>query len=691
MKVMFPSRILVLTAASMLLNQVLTAQNSTQIFGPVFTRSSPSGLGYTVPPSVFGTTTVSVSCAAGAIPTATLSGPLMLPDGSAPALNSGELQPGGNLLVDNNVLVTVTPIGGVAGPTQNVCVGGANDGQPGTSVPPDLTNNCFNQTYRNNITTISGKNPDTFAIFPSDTPNAQTPDFFGGVAPLNISSLLSGAAGKTVSITVALTDEGGALVSSTIFLQSSCTINGVTGPATVGGNPISSTDSSGTSQSFTFNTANDKIVGFGYDVTGALPNLINNQNGATPQVTDLPLDKTKFQPVYSPATSFATSNCLIHNGEVLADGTTLACKLYTLQCQSPTDGTVKGANCPVSSQVNEVVQDQFDGPPFSLQNIITPYGIFRQGMGFLMASEPWTGGNCGFDPSSGLTGLACPQNLLTSFTGPGKFSGTGLTTNPNSTFLSIYGVPEDFTLALIVGEWPNHWVNTRTPNVKFNTLAPNFGKGAWTLNGSKLVPLPGAASYTPAPIKSLTYGVSPVSSLPNPVNEPIAGDVTLPTAANCSATPFTAKSVPNFSPAAQHLSFSSDGHFLLHYYAQDCAGTQELAFTQDPSGSWMTNFFTNEVNVDTLRPSVVGLAVPAPGTIKKGTTQYATYTCTDDPSGAGVVLCGTSIFGTESTYTTNTLKTKLDTGSVGTKSLTINALDGAGNLSSASVSYTVTK
>ena len=54
---------------------------------------------------------------------------------------------------------------------------------------------------------------------------------------------------------------------------------------------------------------------------------------------------------------------------------------------------------------------------------------------------------------------------------------------------------------------------------------------------------------------------------------------------------------------------------------------------------------------------------PAPGSFKKGTTVYATYTCTDDTSGAGVVLCGTSIFGTESTYSTRVLKTKLNTGS----------------------------
>ena len=55
-----------------------------------------------------------------------------------------------------------------------------------------------------------------------------------------------------------------------------------------------------------------------------------------------------------------------------------------------------------------------------------------------------------------------------------------------------------------------------------------------------------------------------------------------------------------------------------------------------------------------------------------------------------MVLCGTSLFGTETTYITNTLKTKLNTSSTGSKSLVIYALDGAGNQSSATVTYTVT-
>ena len=653
MKVMFSPRHLLAIAGLILSGPALTAQITAQLFGPINSRTSPASAGFSTP-YTFGSTAVSLTCPAGS--TLTLQGPA-----------------GGNLLVDNNIIVTVTQ-GNVSNPPTNVCFTGA-------TIPDQtlFTNHCFNVSWESDFQNYTGKNPDTFAAT-------------YGMAPVDITSVLQNASfdkSKPLIVTINLEDEGAVVASSTINMSTTCAFNGVTGPATVGGNPISGSDNQGTGQSFDFDTTDNKNVGFGYDVTGALPDIIKNKDGAIPQVSDLPLDPAQFQPVYAPGTSFATSNCLIHSGEVLSDGVTPACKLYTLECMSPVDGTLSGANCPVSSQINEVIQDLFDGPSFTLQNIVTPYGVFHQGMGYIMASEGWTGGNCNFDPASGLSSLACPLNLLTSFTGPGKFSGTGETINPNSTFLSVYGVPEDFTLATLLGEWPNHWVNTRTPSVKFFTQAPNFANGAWSLTGGKLVSLPGAGNYVPAPIKSLTFGISPANSLANPINQPIAGDNTLNTTANCSAIPFTAKSVANFNPAPQQLSVSSDGHFLLHYFAQDCAGTEELAFTQDQTGSWMTNFYTIQVNVDTKKPAVNGLAVPSPGSFKKGTTVYATYSCTDDPSGSGVVLCGTSLFGTETTYSTGTLKTTLDTNSKGTKSLTIYAIDGAGNTSSATVGYTV--
>jgi len=54
-------------------------------------------------------------------------------------------------------------------------------------------------------------------------------------------------------------------------------------------------------------------------------------------------------------------------------------------------------------------------------------------------------------------------------------------------------------------------------------------------------------------------------------------------------TPFTAT-------AKNPLSLAPDGNYVLHYYAQDCAGTQELLFLQNAvvnnQPSWTTNFYT---------------------------------------------------------------------------------------------------
>lgn len=714
MKVMFPSRALTIVGLAML-GQALHAQNSSQLFGPVFLRSSPAGVGYTTsnPPYIFNTTTLSVTC--GATPTATLSGPAMLADGSAPVVSGGQLQPGGNLLVDNNVLVTVTPNGGSAGPKTNICTGDGL-GQQGQFPPTDFTNSCFiDPPYRSLTGTFSGKNPDTATTQYGESANPQTYDFLAGVAPIDISSLLSTAANKTASIKVDLDDEGGVLVGSTVFITTNCTINGV-GAGTVGGNPINGSQGQGTGQTFTFNpnVAGEKGVQFGYDVTGALPSLTGNTDGSIPQVADVPVNPSTFPSVYLSGTSFSTANCIIHSGEVLADGVTPACKLYTLQCLK-SDGSLSGANCPVSSQVNEVVNDLFDGPQFQIYDIHNKSGgIIHEGMGFLMASDTWPGAgtspsltNCSFDPASGpnIVNSPCPLNLLTSFTGPGAFSGTGLTTNPNSEFISIYGVPLDKTGVSVVGEEDGNWVNTGTPTIKFNVQAPDLTPAApgypyiMVKNVKKVVP--GASSYRPQPIKSVSYGITTPQTVPNPINEPIGADVTLANPnSGCAPGALTLLTQPNFktSDTVSSGAALSDGQYLLHFYAQDCAGTQELNFTMDPlTKVWSTNFFTRPINIDTKKPVITIVSPTGTPSYTKGSTVYVSYYCTDagfvpggPNTGSGVTKCGTKSYGTGSTFNTGTIQTKLDTSTTGSKTYKINAQDGADNESSVTVHYTVT-
>lgn len=677
----------------------LVAQTSQQLFGTVDERFSESTASYATP-DAFNMSTLNLTCSASPI-TATLSGPLMNSSGSAPALDqNGNLQAGGNLLVDNNIIVAVTPNGGPAGSPANVCTGGTNEG---AGAPPLYYQDCFQwQGYGFFAVSNSliGQDLDTY-VPPGYT---ETIDAMGGVAPISIAgSLVSGAQ----SVNISLEDTGGYVTNSTLFLTTNCTPGGVTGPALVNGNPIGLNPTpQQLNQSFTFNPVTTQEIGFVYNLSLAQSQntLVSNSGESTPQVADLPVNPATFQANFAPYTSFATSECLIHTGElggpVGQPATLPACKLYTLECQDGTNPTTSGALCPISSAPNEVVQDIFDGPSFTLQDIHARYGrTYHEGIGFLMASEGWgsenvaslsqwnwnggTGGPCTFDPAADLD-LTCPQNLLTSFTGPGGFTGTGTTTHPNSTFISVAQVPEDNTFIWVPWEWPGNWVNSDKVYVFFDSNPPY-------LQGTNL---PGAASFIPAPIQSITYGVSPASNVPIPANEPIPGDITLPngtcpipTAANPGPT-----FEPDFFPPPQILTFSADGYYVLHEYTQDCAGTQDLNF-QQVAGSWTTNFRTQEINVDTVAPAVTPSPLMITGKETNGhytVGEHITlsFGCTDATS--GVIFCGDSFF-PPGTLNTGTLTAPLFTGFPGKYSATVWALDAAGNFSEESVYYTVSK
>ena len=169
-----------------------------------------------------------------------------------------------------------------------------------------------------------------------------------------------------------------------------------------------------------------------------------------------------------------------------------ACKLFTLQCNVSTDPSQSGAQCPVSTQQNEVFQELFDGPAFTLPDIVVPNGsTFHQGVGFLMANEGWTGGQCKFDQTTDFANTLCPQNLLVAFSGPGIYTSTSHGTHPNSSFATVAPVPEDLTTVTVSGQQSGGWINSDTANVTFSSQPPTFA-GVQS-------PPPGAANFL-API-----------------------------------------------------------------------------------------------------------------------------------------------------------------------------------------------
>lgn len=683
-----------LVSASLLLASQLPAfaqtQTPIQLFGSTLVRLSTSGAS-DAHPVIFNSSNVNLTC----------SSPIK-------AVLSSTRDGLGKVLLDNYVQVSVTSPAGVSSTPVNVCASPfSQGGQNGSPV------SCFNPAYQTAATGFIGADMNLYA--PT-----------GGVPPIDVSSFLTPG---NQQMTIELVDTGYYITNASLYLVTSCTQGGVTGPATVTGNPIPATNPppDKLTQDFDFNPSTGQTVGFTYDISTSQQNgKLTIADNTIPNATDMPLDPALWQPQYATGTSFATSSCIVHRGEILNGQA--ACKLYTLTCQVGTGLASTGAQCPVSQLRDEVFADRFTGPAFTLPDITGTNGkIFHQGVGLLMAAEGWTGGNCVFDTASGLQSNDCPQNLLTFFSSPGIVAPTplassstlGLTarsrlispqglsakislggndfdeeldingtgTHPNSTFVSVSGVPEDLTTVTVTGAHSG-WINAHTVNVALSSEPPVLPNT-----------VPNYQNFHASPIQTITYGLAPASTILS-TKFAIPGDTTLTNSAGCPspASPSTPLAAI-YAPPTQTLSIPIDGLYSLHYFAQDCAGTEELKFTSVGTGGWATSFFSVPVNVDTVAPVVSSGPVlsPAPITIKTtpnayaiGQKVYAGFTCTDNAS--GLASCGASTWSAPGTLSSGALSSLIDTSTPGNRTFTITPTDIAGNTGlPVTVSYAVVK
>jgi uncharacterized repeat protein (TIGR01451 family) len=615
-----------------------------QLFGPADVRPSTNGTGYGANEDVFNTKILNLTCPAS--PTGTISSTT---DGT------------GYVLVDNFISLSVAAGSSTTGPTDICLRGTVEDG--------GNQQNCFTTNYSNQVNGggQNGADPDSF--LPA-----------GGVQPIDISSSLQAG---PIQAQFGLVDTGGYLAGSTLYLVTNCTAGGVTGPAQVTGNPISSSNPTPQqlTQNFPFSSSTNQVVQFTYDLSQSQTNgNLSITNGTSPTTGDTPLNPATFQSAYLQGTSFATANCLLHTGE-LYNGLP-ACKLYTLTCQVGSNPTQTGALCPESTNRDEIFQEVFDGPSFTLPDITGTGGqTFHQGVGFLEAIEEWKGKSCVFDSASSIANELCPQNVLVNFSGPGSYRSGGSGQAPNSTFITVAPVPEDLTTVKVPRQnIPGYWINSRSFQVNFTSTPPS---------------LPPQDNFVAAPIQSLSYGISLASAVPQPP-APVAGDTLLTNTACPAPGGANPPAATVFQPPPQPISVNQDGQYLLHYFAQDCAGTEELQFTQN-AGSWATSFYTYPINVDTVFPVVASgpTLSPAPSTNSGVANSYllgqkvtATYSCTD--VGSGIVTCGTATYapGTNILNTGN-ITSPVNTSTAGSQTFTVNAVDAAGNQTSSSVNYLV--
>jgi hypothetical protein len=243
------------------------------------------------------------------------------------------------------------------------------------------------------------------------------------------------------------------------------------------------------------------------------------------------------------------------------------------------------------------------------------------------------------------------------------------------------------TTVTVANQQPGGWVNTQTPNVTFSTQPP-------ILSGLTNSQLPGVSTFAAAPIQTITYGTAPVGGVPTP-GAPGSVGTAIPNPVTCPASIPAGGKPPAFTPAAQSVALNADGNYLLYYFAEDCAGTQELKFVEDGSKSWSTSYYTVPINVDTVLPAVSSgpTLSPSSGSYTVGQTVTATYSCTDlsGTVNSGIVTCGASTFSADSAPTsTGPLNSPVDTSTPGNKMFTVMAVDAAGNKASQSINYVVT-
>lgn len=606
----------------------------------------------------------------------------VLSSGQSPQQNGNQ-----GLLVLDQILVGVTPAQGpTVGPT-NVCQ------NPVTNFPF-----CFNPLTlggTNYLIPYMGQDPD------NNVPGSNPPQTFYqlyGVGPIQIGNLLSpGNQSVQFQLESVLPPPASNTANSTLYLNTNCTSAGVSGPATVINNPPPGDPTNPVTETFTFNNAPNQGISFQY----TLPPAIGDLTGLTEHVSDLAIDPATFDQNYTYGTSFSTASCYLHAGELLPNNNP-ACKSYTLLCSQGTNPAESGALCPASAVADEIFGESFDPPAnftLTLPDIATPSGTYHTGVGLLMGPDVWTPGQaCQYTAGSIAAdqNLICPLNLLYNFFGPGASSSQGRGENVNSTFITIYGVPEPLTTVTSTDQHgnpvnlnPGNWTNNPSQYVLLSTTPPI---------GVSKTAIPGAAEFVAAPIQNISYGLTaPGGTVPQPASEPILSDDQL-LAPACPTVGYNGTPPASvFTAPVQPLSLTSgDGNYALHYYAQDCAGTQELQFLLNSNvnpPSWYTSFYTYPINLDTVKPTA-SITTPSAGAVYAyGQSVTANFTCSDDRS--GLASCGGTGFNLTNgagPLASGPLTAPVPTTTLGGPfTFNVIATDFAGNTSTQSVTYTVTQ
>ena len=635
------------------------AAGAIKLFDPTnVVNSNPNA---TLPnPFTFGSTTLTLSC-----PASTEASPLTAKLSSTP---DGV----GNVLVDNFLTLAVNGVAfGGGSPAGNVCSGGQTDFNGNT---PE--SDCFTAVYQGPAANnqLDGQDPDNFTGPVMSTLEGGS----GGVSPVDVSPALT--PNSTQQTTFSLVDGGGKEASSTIFLVTNCTQAGVQPGGAITSNPINPGDPGSQTPQFTFDATPGQHITFGADYL-ALDNTEAIQADTRATTIDAGLTQETFEKMVR-NTSAAPAQCVRVKGELAADGVTPLCKAFTIVCTTPAAQTPAGVNCPHSGLRNLLFETRYD----SAQTIDIDEGT---GPGFLMGTDDWvtSATTCTFTDNL-LAGQLCPQNPLTEFKGAGDPVHGSTPRGTNSTFIPVFNMPLPFTAPVVTSENLFGWQNNTTVNVKFSASPARLPEDGEP-NGFK-----------PAPIESVTFGTTKATVSVPDTTFPVPGDITLFNpggqggSSACPSAPgrvFKTGTTNVPVDTSTGLAFT-EGRYKLHFFATDCAETEELRFqaSNNPNVNW-ASFKTVTVKIDLGAPAVNGLTLSTTMP-EDGDTVTATYSCSDPlladgSEGSGIVRCGTFLFfGADSTPT---LHTQFKAKGVGPHVFSVTATDLAGNSTTVNVPYTV--
>jgi hypothetical protein len=586
------------------------AYGAIKLFTPVNVALSIPGAS-TSPYDDFDNTTIPLSCPV----------PSAVPDPPNPTGWLSSSPDGSGYIITDNYIFVQNEDQEDSSP-QNICTGLAGN----------ASGSCFTSAYQNaaNGNSITGDDPDTF-VNPGNS--VLSGGAAGGLPPIDISGFYS--AGGSVSLNVILQDTGGYVTSSTVFLVTNCTTPGTVAPGgTVSGNPVNPSVPSSLVQNFPIDTNSGDNINFDFKLPPTTGSSL------APTVTDIGITQETFATMMA-GTSGGPAQCLHLNGEVDANGNTL-CKAFLIECPS-SSGMESGTNC---SQAVALYEARFDAI-----EIPTPYNGYQflttTGPAWFMGSDNWvtegsdgigSPGTCLFSSSNpALYGQLCPQNPLTEFYGAADGQPGG-PISANSLFIPAVDMPLPLTAVTSSTTVINGWNKTDSVTLAFAAAPPTYPPaGATACNLPLGVPptptgcAPPANGFIAAPIQSETYGYTAAPATTPDPTYPLSTDTVLSNPVPCPSNP-----TPGALPFDTTSTFAlpQDGIYAVHYYAKDCAGTEELLFTPSGnSGQNWASYKTIEIGVDTMAP-IASCGTPTPSANSNGWNNTAvTVACTATDQG----------------------------------------------------------